>query len=285
MLRKFICVALALWAAAIANPSSAETPSFAGPPPWRDSASVYLTRDQSASTVGAPAVNEAEKPLQPVKSDDRYITTPQPTSAQPPLATTPPPPFDPSVQHAFHQSDAAPAAIDAQRRLAPPTAEAPRSASPDTRATASRQLPNFGLPVQSISTTVAALAVVIGCFFICTWLLRRGTRKSAGALPRDVVSVLGRMPLAARHVAQLLRVGNKLVLVSLTPSGAETITEVTDPAEVDRLVGLCHQADPHSTTKAFEHVFRQLSIEPAPDGFLEQEPSFGTAYRGGAVRG
>ena len=67
---------------------------------------------------------------------------------------------------------------------------------------------------------------------------------SAGArhLPADVVSVLGRVPLAARQFAELLRVGNKLVLVSLTPTGAETLTEVTDPAEVDRLVGLCQQA-------------------------------------------
>ena len=56
--------------------------------------------------------------------------------------------------------------------------------------------------------------------------------------------------------------GNKLVLVSVTPSGAEPITEVTDPYEVDRLVGLCQQADPHSTTKAFEQVFRQLAREP-----------------------
>ncbi len=285
MLRKFICVALSLWAAAIANPLSAETPSFEGPPPWRDSASVYLSRDLSASTASAPAVNEAEKPVQPVESNDRYITAPQPTTAPPLLEPTPPPPFDPSIQHAFHLADAAPAANEAQRRLAPPTAAAPRSAGPDARAATSRQLPNFGLPVQSISTTVAALAVVIGCFLICTWLVRRGTRKSGGALPRDVVSVLGRMPLAARNMAQLLRVGNKLILVSLTPSGAETLTEVTDPAEVDRLVGLCHQADPHSTTKAFEHVFRQMSLESAPDGFLGKEPSFGTAYRGGAARG
>jgi hypothetical protein len=102
-------------------------------------------------------------------------------------------------------------------------------------------------------------------------------------LPGDVVSVLGRVPLAARQFAHLLRVGNKLVLVTLTPSGAETITEVTDPVEVDRIVGLCQQFNPHSTTKAFEHVFRQLSRESAPVGFGESLPqtisSAAAAYR------
>jgi hypothetical protein len=73
-------------------------------------------------------------------------------------------------------------------------------------------------------------------------------------------------------VAQLLRVGNKLVLVSLTPAGAETITEITDPVEVDRLIGLCQQFDAHSATKAFEQVFRQMSLEPVRAGLMGQEP-------------
>jgi hypothetical protein len=105
--------------------------------------------------------------------------------------------------------------------------------------------------------------------------------------------VLGRVPLAARQFAELLRVGNKLVLVSLTPSGAETLTEVTDPAEVDRLVGLCQQSNPYSTTKAFEQVFQQMSTEPAPPGFLGSEALMSSiaspasayrAHRGGSSR-
>jgi flagellar biogenesis protein FliO len=107
------------------------------------------------------------------------------------------------------------------------------------------------------------------------WLLRRGTRSITIALPADVVSVLGHVPLASRQVAQLLRVGNKLVLVSIAPSGVKTLTEVSDPAEVDRLVGLCQQAAPHSATRSFEQVFRQLSREPAAPGFLGNEATFG----------
>jgi hypothetical protein len=56
----------------------------------------------------------------------------------------------------------------------------------------------------------------------------------------------------------LLRCGNKLLLVSVTPAGAETLTEVTDPLEVDRLAGLCRQAHAQSATVAFRQVFQQL---------------------------
>lgn len=292
MLRKSKCAALALLAATVANPLSAQTPNVPAPPPWRDDASVYLSLDQAAPAPSAPANSAPAKIERPVSDVAVNLPTAQPHTTQP--TTTPSPVFDRSVQHAFHQTDVAPAAADTQRRLAPPTAALAHSPNQHNRTASSRPVPSFSLPWESVSTTVAALGIVVGFFLICTWLLRRGTRKTAMALPRDVVSVLGRVPLAARNVAQLLRVGNKLVLVSLTPTGAETLTEVTDPTEVDRLVGLCQQFDPHSTTKAFEQVFRQLSREPAPDGFLGQETPFGPtmppyearrAYRGDAVRG
>jgi flagellar biogenesis protein FliO len=124
-------------------------------------------------------------------------------------------------------------------------------------------------------TVVTALAIVIGAFLVFAWALKRGSKQSRngrGQLPADAVSVLGRVPLAAKQYAELMRVGNKLVLVAMTPSGPTTITEVTDAAEVDRIVGLCQQISPHSATKDFEHVFRQLSNEPTTNTFLGSEP-------------
>jgi flagellar biogenesis protein FliO len=113
-------------------------------------------------------------------------------------------------------------------------------------------------------------------------------------LPEGVVSVLGRVPLAARQFAELVHVGNKLVLLSVTPQGVEPLTEVTDPAEIDRLLGLCHQRRGNSTTAEFDQVFRQLAQETTPTGFLGAEaPSLDArdstdpfaAYRGGFGRG
>jgi len=131
--------------------------------------------------------------------------------------------------------------------------------------------------VATIYSTVAALALVVGLFLLCVWLLRRSTRRSTAPLPAEVVSVVGRVPLGARQFAELLRVGNKLVLVSLTPTGALPLTEVSDPTEVNRVLGLCQQYDPHSTTKAFEDVFRQLSREPAPAELFAQDALYNTA--------
>jgi flagellar biogenesis protein FliO len=253
----------------------------AGPPPWNDNASIYLAMSQNAAAEGAKDTKTAEvnRPVEPA------APRPEVQQAEAPVAKDP---MRPAV---------APAKSDG-RRLPPPSAryETQQSGTADeTPAStgAARRLAEYGVPVQSLYTILCALAIVIGAFLLFAWALKRGARMAArrGQLPTDVVSVLGRVPLAGKQFAELLRVGNKLVLISLTPTGAETITEVADPAEVDRLVGLCQQNNPFSTTQAFEQVFQQMSAEAAPVGFLGNGPGLASlaapassyrANRGGA---
>jgi flagellar biogenesis protein FliO len=113
----------------------------------------------------------------------------------------------------------------------------------------------------SFLTGLAALAVVLGLFFVAAWALRRAMPAAPGRLPGEVVEVLGRTPLATRQFAHLIRCGNKLLLVHLAPGTAETLTEITDPAEVDRIAGLCKQSHPQSTTATFRQIFQQFARE------------------------
>ena len=62
---------------------------------------------------------------------------------------------------------------------------------------------------------------------------------------------------------QLIRLGSKLVLLNVTPNGAEALAEVTDPGEVDRLAGLCQQQRPGSITDTFRQVLAESASEPA----------------------
>jgi flagellar biogenesis protein FliO len=116
-------------------------------------------------------------------------------------------------------------------------------------------------PTSSLSTGLAALAVVLGVFLAGAWTLRRAVPSAANRLPADVVEVLGRTPLAARQFVHLIRCGNKLLLVHLAPGSAETLAEITDPAEVDRIAGLCQQSHPQSTTANFRQIFQQFARE------------------------
>jgi flagellar biogenesis protein FliO len=109
-----------------------------------------------------------------------------------------------------------------------------------------------------------SLAIVLALFFGLVWLLRRGMPKATRVVPSEVVEVLGRAALAGRQQMQVVRFGNKVLLISVTPAGAETLSEITEPAEVDRLSGICQQVYAHSATNAFRQVFRQFAEDRSP---------------------
>ncbi len=273
MLRYMRSVALILLIVAIGAPLRAQ--STPAPPDWQDrGSSVYLARttkeqpSADAAQLSAPVASNVE-PRPPAEDIRPSIPV------TPELETTTTRKQDSEIvlsAHLEQRSDS-----DSIRHLAPPSSTRGdgSTASPTGHTNGEpRRLIDFGIPTKSIYTMATGLTIVVGAFFLFAWALRRSGRGGAGRrgmLPADAVSVLGRVSLSAKQVAQLLRVGNKLVLVALTPNGAETLTEVTDPVEVDRLMGLCQQHDRHSTTQAFEQVFQSLSREPAAGGFLGSE--------------
>jgi flagellar biogenesis protein FliO len=275
MLRFLRLAALVVPALLCPAPLAAQTTP--APPAWQDGrgASVYLQMNQQTETTSA-----AENTDQ--KAGGASIDLPY----QAPTNSISAPKFDPAVLTVAHQATTA-ESQPLTRRLAPPSNrnDVPTRESSHVGA---RRILDFGMPAQSIYTVVTALAIVIGAFLLFAWALKRGGKNVRGrrsTVPADAVSALGRVTLAGRQQAELLRIGNKLILVAFTPSGPATLTEVTDPVEVDRLVGLCQQVGSYSSSKAFEQVFQQFSNEPVSGAFLGDEPlptslsSAASAYR------
>jgi len=110
----------------------------------------------------------------------------------------------------------------------------PRQTDSDARA--ERQ--PAGLPAISV---VGSLALVLGVFFLGLWLFRRTAPAGFGVLPPEAFEQLGRARLNARHQVHLLRCGDKVLLVAVGAAGAATLTEISDPAEVERLAALCRR--------------------------------------------
>jgi flagellar biogenesis protein FliO len=121
-----------------------------------------------------------------------------------------------------------------------------------------------GAGVRSLATVGVSLAAVLGLFFVMVWFTRRNLPKSLFGLSKDVVEVLGRAPLAGKQHMYLIRLGRKLILVSVTPSGAETLTEVTDPDDVQHLAALCERRNPNGSSGGFREALSQLGSEKPP---------------------
>lgn len=116
--------------------------------------------------------------------------------------------------------------------------------------------------------TGGSLALVLGVFLLFAFIYKRAHPRGTGLLPSEAVESLGRMPLSKAQHFQLLRIGGKLVLIVVSPHGAEPITEIVDPAEVDRLSSLCRQSSPSSVSLAFSQVLEQIGTESHEAGFL-----------------
>ena len=142
--------------------------------------------------------------------------------------------------------------------LAPRKERSPNGANRPAAPTATRGL----------TTIFSSLALVLGLFFLVVWFTRRALPQRAIALPKEVVEVLGRAPLHGRQQMQLVRLGNKLVLLGISAAGAEALSEVTDADEVQRLIALCQESQPNSVSSTFRQILSQLGSEPAPRGFV-----------------
>jgi len=130
-------------------------------------------------------------------------------------------------------------------------------------------------------TTGAALALVLGLFCVVAWIMRRAVPRTSLPLPADVVETLGRAPLAGRQYVHLIRCGRKLLLVNVTADSAKTLTEITDPAEVDRLAGLCDPTRSPRATAAFRQVFDQFNHPSRQRSADERGISAGSLYDDG----
>jgi len=96
------------------------------------------------------------------------------------------------------------------------------------------QFDNLDLP-----RVVGSLAIVLGGYFSLVWLTRRFGGRGSGKLPHEVVEVLGQTPFRPGYNLQLIRLGNKLLLLMNGPEGFHTIGEISDPNEVARLCAAC----------------------------------------------
>lgn len=128
-----------------------------------------------------------------------------------------------------------------------------REATSDPSSIASR-----GANLNNIVTTMASLGVVLGLFFLVTWIMRRTSPKNHQALPKEVVRVLGRAPQLGRFQLHLLQVGRKVLLVSSSTTAVTPLAEVTDADEVEQLLTLCQVNQHDGVTASFRKVLTQL---------------------------
>lgn len=187
------------------------------------------------------------------------------------------------VRPAAHEMPIAKPNFSTDSQVVDPRKLSPPSPTHDTETPKSNSIiPRLAIPQGSMSTAFAALAFVVGVFLFIMSLIKRNLPPSLQLLPTDAATIVGRMQLTGKQFAHLIKLGDKLALVSISPSRIDTITEVTDPDQVARLLAIC---GPDWTATAtikqdYDQILRQLSAESDRRNTLSAS-GMGLSSRGG----
>src|SRR5262245_61834014 len=122
----------------------------------------------------------------------------------------------------------------ADEPIQPPSSKPPLKLAPRSSTThQSTARPASPSPTNALTTVVGSLGAVLAVFMVIVWCSRWFAPAGNLSLPKEAVELLGRAPLAGRQQMHLVRIGNKLLLVAISPVGMETLTEITDATEVE----------------------------------------------------
>lgn len=229
---------------------------------------VCAQPEQTQNSLAPPVLSSGGSRARIVENGNASLRSAAPTNwqatsgplPQAPRAESPNYYVDPNVVAASGTQPSA--STDPLNRLAPSESVTalPNERTPLTprSATEKGESKRSGGTLQMFLSVTSSLLIVIGLFFGVVWCYRKTSNAAiAGGLPKQVLNVLGRTPLAARQQLVLVRFGSKLVLVSLVQGEARTISEITDPLEVDQLVGICESNRPGSISQSFRSILTQ----------------------------
>lgn len=108
-------------------------------------------------------------------------------------------------------------------------------------------------------STLASLGVVLAIVFGIRWVLKRGGVVTPSVSSGSVVEVLSRTTVAPRSHVVLLRVGQRILVVSDSSAGMRTLASVHDAEEVAELLGAVDSAKSTSMSQNFGSVMKKLS--------------------------
>lgn len=87
-------------------------------------------------------------------------------------------------------------------------------------------------------TTVIALGAIVGVLMLAGRWLKPYLGAPRG-LPIEALELLGRRMIEPKVSIHLVRCGGKVLMLGVSPDGVRTLSEISDPHEVNRLTEAC----------------------------------------------
>ena len=113
-------------------------------------------------------------------------------------------------------------------------------------------------------STFGWLSLVVLLILIAARFLKKHGPLVNGGIPHEAIEILGRKYLDQKQSIFLLRLGSRVLVIGSSANGLRTLTEVTDPVEIDYLAGLCRPSHgDNSVAQTFRSLFGRQSFDEA----------------------
>lgn len=89
------------------------------------------------------------------------------------------------------------------------------------------------------TAAMVTLVLSVSLLVMFVFRIRPGPRRAG--LPEDVVAVLGQIPFGPNQSLRLVRLASKILLITTSPAGSQTLGEISDPEEVLQIESLCQR--------------------------------------------
>lgn len=115
-------------------------------------------------------------------------------------------------------------------------------------------------------TVLAAIATAFGLLAAFRF---QQTRRRPRGLPPDVYELLGAASLGGQHGVRVVRFGPRTLLLSVSPSGCQTLASLDDPQATERIVAAC--LGPRPPEPAARPTPRRAASAPAQHAAAGEE--------------
>lgn len=116
---------------------------------------------------------------------------------------------------------------------------------------------------RDLTSSLGPLLLVLGLLAAGAALVKRQGWFAGLATPSGPIQVLARVPLDGRHMLHVVRCGERLLLLGVSPSGVSSLGEIQQPDEVQ---SLCDQFAPRPVSGLAERLPQVWSWLPIPRG-------------------
>lgn len=125
----------------------------------------------------------------------------------------------------------------------------------------SKQLGEFSNNGSWVLNTITALGVVIGLIIAMRLAMNKLSGRAVMGGRTGIVEVLSRTSISPRNQVMLLRLGQRIIVVSEGPTGVRTLANLDDPDEVANLLTSISASRPGSITQSFNQLLNRAGTE------------------------